>query len=214
MNAWRTDTGYAPTPYAGFRDLNDFLYVPEMTLYITRHGQTEENLQMLLQGHMPGTLTEKGKEQVRQAARRLAEEHVPFRAIVCSDLKRAVDSAAIIAERLHLPAVPMKELRECDWGEYTGMPVPEAAARYKTDGKWMFPGNSVETETALYRRAYTVLQMLRERFGADDRIIVVTHGLFARYLIARCLKCTYSEVPPFVNAETRTVSIQPDAADI
>ena len=35
-----------------------------MTLYIVRHGQTEENLKRILQGHMPGTLTEKGKEEV------------------------------------------------------------------------------------------------------------------------------------------------------
>ena len=35
-----------------------------MKIYIVRHGQTEENLQRILQGHMPGTLTEQGKEQV------------------------------------------------------------------------------------------------------------------------------------------------------
>ena len=41
-----------------------------MTLYLLRHGETEENVQHILQGHMPGTLTETGKAQ----ARALAEE--------------------------------------------------------------------------------------------------------------------------------------------
>ena len=34
-----------------------------VTIYLVRHGQTEENLAGVLQGHLPGRLTEKGKEQ-------------------------------------------------------------------------------------------------------------------------------------------------------
>ena len=92
-----------------------------------------------MQGHLRGNLTEQGKEQVRKAAERLAEAGVEFRCIVSSDLKRAMDSAHIIAERLHLPITPMKELRERDWGIYTGMAVAKAAEKYKIDGIWRFP---------------------------------------------------------------------------
>lgn len=87
-----------------------------MIIYIVRHGQTAENLQMILQGHLPGTLTDKGKEQVRNAAEHLAEKDVQFKCIVSSDLKRAMDSANIISERLKLPVIPMEILRERDWG--------------------------------------------------------------------------------------------------
>lgn len=58
-----------------------------MIIYIVRHGQTAENLQMILQGHLPGILTDKGKEQVRNAAEHLAEKDVQFKCIVSSDLK-------------------------------------------------------------------------------------------------------------------------------
>lgn len=85
-----------------------------MVLYIVRHGQTEENKQKILQGHLSGTLTEQGKEQVRLAAESLAQRTVDYKCIVSSDLKRAVDSANIIAERLGLPVVPMEILRERD----------------------------------------------------------------------------------------------------
>ena len=81
-----------------------------MTLYIVRHGQTEENLQRILQGHMPGTLTEKGKDEVRKAAELLSKEGVKFTRIVSSDLRRAMYSANIISERLHLPITPMEIL--------------------------------------------------------------------------------------------------------
>ena len=42
-----------------------------MNLYIIRHGETEENKQMILQGHLPGTLTEKGKQQIKNTSERL-----------------------------------------------------------------------------------------------------------------------------------------------
>ena len=34
-----------------------------ITLYLARHGQTVENLSHIFQGHLPGTLTEEGKQQ-------------------------------------------------------------------------------------------------------------------------------------------------------
>ena len=34
-----------------------------ITLYLARHGQTEENIARIFQGHMPGTLTVEGIAQ-------------------------------------------------------------------------------------------------------------------------------------------------------
>ena len=34
-----------------------------ITLYLARHGQTEENMTRIFQGHMPGTLTVEGIAQ-------------------------------------------------------------------------------------------------------------------------------------------------------
>lgn len=175
-----------------------------MTIYIVRHGETVENLQRILQGHMPGTLTEKGKEQVRGAAERLAEEGVKFTRIVASDLRRAMDSAAIIAERIPLPIVAMDMLRERDWGKFTGMTIAEATDRFRINGKWMFPEGTTETEEGIYRRAQQALLELR-RLYADETVIVVTHGQFARNLVAAHFGCSYHEVTPFTNAEIRTI---------
>lgn len=176
-----------------------------MTIYIVRHGQTEENLRHILQGHMPGTLTEEGKWQVRGAADRLADEHVDFKCIVSSDLKRAVDSAGIISERLGIPVVPHPILRERDWGKYTGMPVMEAKEKYYHDGRWDFP-DSAETDEQILARAGKALDMLEQEYG-DSNIIIVTHGQFARNMIAATRSCSYHDVPSFVNAETRILNI-------
>lgn len=177
-----------------------------MKIYIVRHGQTEENLQRILQGHMPGTLTEQGKEQVQRAAEQLSKEGVKFTRIVSIDLKRAMESAQIIADNINLPVIPMEILRERDWGKFTGMPIAEAMDKYRVDGKWRFPEGTTETEEGIYERANKALAELQKQF-ADETIIVVTHGQFARNLIAAHFNCHYHEVAPFVNAEIRMLNI-------
>ena len=177
-----------------------------MTIYLVRHGETEENLQRILQGHMPGTLTEKGKEQVRKTAELLAKEGVKFTKLVSSDLKRAMDSAQIISDKLNLPVIPMEIFRERDWGKFTGMFIAEAVDKYLFDGKWNFPEGTTETEEGIYERACKALVELQNQF-ADETIIVVTHGQFARNIIAAHYECNYKEVASFVNAEIRVLNI-------
>lgn len=177
-----------------------------MTIYIVRLGQTEENLQRILQGHMPGTLTEKGKEQVLKAAELLFREGIKCTRLVSSDLKRAMDSAQIISDKLNLPIIPMEILRERDWGKFTGMSIAEATDKYRVDGKWVFPEGTTETEEGIYERANKALVELQKQF-ADETIIVVTHGQFARNLIAAHFECNYHEVATFVNAEIRMLNI-------
>ncbi len=173
-----------------------------MALYIVRHGQTEENKQMILQGHMPGTLTAEGTSQVSETAEELAKTGIKFQCIVTSDLKRAKDSAGIIAERLGLQIIPMNILRERDWGIYTGMTVEEARKTYRIDGKWVFPDKSAETEEGIRNRAKKALQEL-QRLYPTENVIVVTHGQFARNMFAVHNYCSYREIPSFANAEIR-----------
>lgn len=177
-----------------------------MNIYIVRHGQTEENQQRILQGHLPGTLTQEGKEQIHMTAERLSDENIEFKCILSSDLKRAMDSAEIIAERLNLQIIPMKELRERDWGKYTGMSLADARDRFYSNGRWQFP-DSAETEEEILNRAQNVLEKLKTKYPSDN-IIIVTHGLFARNLIGAHFKCPYQEVVPFMNAEIRIIEIK------
>ena len=64
-----------------------------------------------------------------------------------------------------------------------------------------------ETEEGIYERANKALVELHKQF-ADETIIVVTHGQFARNLIAAHFNCNYHEVATFVNAEIRMLNIQ------
>ena len=117
-----------------------------------------------------------------------------------------MDSAQIIADNINLPVIPMEILRERDWGKFTGMPIAEAMDKYRVNGKWRFPEGTTETEEGIYERANKALVELQKQF-ADETIIVVTHGQFARNLIAAHFNCNYHEVAPFVNAEIRMLNI-------
>lgn len=173
-----------------------------MEIYLVRHGETVENNLRILQGHLPGRLTERGRQQVRTTAEELARSGVSFSRIVTSDLKRATDSAQLIADRLLLPVEKLRLLRERDWGTYTGMTISEAAARYHQNGRWTFPDGSAERDEDISARAALALETLRTRY-ADETLVVVTHGLLARHLIAAHQGCSFREVQPLENAEVR-----------
>lgn len=177
-----------------------------MILYIVRHGETEENQQKILQGHLPGTLTTQGKAQVAATAEQLATMGVPFDAIVSSDLQRAVDSAGIIAHRLGLEVETTEMLRERDWGEFTGMSIAEASERFRIDGRWCFPEGTVETEEEIFARAVNTLAYLKQCY-IGKTVIVVTHGQFARNLLAAYHGTTFREEPPLSNAEIRKIEL-------
>ena len=64
-------------------------------LILTRHGETLENRQHLMQGHIPGTLSPLGIQQAEELA--VALQGKPIDVIVCSDLARSYDTAMAVA---------------------------------------------------------------------------------------------------------------------
>lgn len=87
-------------------------------LLLIRHGQSEWNADGRWQGQADPPLTDLGRAQARHAARSLGVVD----AIVASDLQRAAETAAIIAEELGVgPLVLEPGLRERDAGEWSGL---------------------------------------------------------------------------------------------
>ncbi len=63
-------------------------------IYLTRHGQTEWNLQKRMQGHKNSDLTSLGKEQAKALGLRMKD--VELNAIYTSSLPRAMQTAELI----------------------------------------------------------------------------------------------------------------------
>ncbi len=66
-----------------------------MKLILVRHGETEENKNLILiGGECQGTLSEKGKQQAKEMALKLKDVRID---VICSsDLARVVDTASEI----------------------------------------------------------------------------------------------------------------------
>ncbi len=88
--------------------------------YFLRHGETEFNRQKLIAGSTDVELNDTGRAQARAAVelvRPLGISH-----IVSSGLRRARDTAAILAAALGIPRAVVAGLAERNWGELEGQP--------------------------------------------------------------------------------------------
>ena len=96
------------------------------TIYIARHGQNEDNVRGILNGHRDLPLTDLGRQQARQLARHIKDRGLVFDAVYASPLGRAFETAAIVAAALGL-AEPIvhNDLIERDFGIMTGKLVAD-----------------------------------------------------------------------------------------
>jgi broad specificity phosphatase PhoE len=158
------------------------------TLLLARHGQTDWNAERRWQGHTDRPLSERGREQAEALAERLAG--VELVAVYSSDLSRARDTAAVVAERQALEVRASPELREVDVGSWAGLTraeaearFPEAFARWQEGHPGWEDGESYEAMTA------RVVRAAREIAAGepDGPVLVVTHAGPIRALHAAAL---------------------------
>jgi broad specificity phosphatase PhoE len=153
-------------------------------ILLTRHGETEFNVQRRAQGLADSALTPLGVRQARAMAGLLADlvdrEPGPWR-MVASPLGRAVATARIFGERLGLPFDLDDRLREHSMGEFDGLHADEFVPRFRQD----VPPH----ERSFHAPGGESYEALTERIGAflaevtpDDRTIVVGHGASGRIL--------------------------------
>jgi broad specificity phosphatase PhoE len=138
------------------------------TLLLARHGETDWNREGRWQGWADPPLNATGRAQ----AHRLADElrAIAFDAVYSSDLRRAHETAAILAAPHGVPVVADVGLREIDIGSWSGLTRAEIAERFP-DGRRP-DGETHEQHGARVREA--VVRIARDHLG--DRILLVAHG--------------------------------------
>jgi broad specificity phosphatase PhoE len=147
------------------------------TILLARHGETDWNREKRWQGLADPPLNERGREQARALAERL--EPVPFTAIYASDLRRASETARLVAEGRGLGVTTMPELREIDVGSWTGLTQAEVQERFPDAyaGLRARTGRGWEDGETFGELAQRVLNALR-RIAREhhDPVLVVTHS--------------------------------------
>ncbi|WP_144720602.1 histidine phosphatase family protein [Agrococcus jejuensis] len=143
-----------------------------MQIALVRHGQTDWNKTLRMQGTSDIPLNETGRGQALEAAVLLSDEH--WDAIVSSTLSRAAVTADIIAERLGMPVLERDvALIERAYGEVEGLTKAQATERFGTE----WPGE--ESYEALQARAVAAVDAVATRH-AVEHLVIVTHGTFIR----------------------------------
>ncbi|MFY9140392.1 MAG: alpha-ribazole phosphatase [Thermacetogeniaceae bacterium] len=159
-------------------------------LLLVRHGETIWNHVSRYQGHTDVELSDTGREQARLLADRLRSEKI--KAVYSSDLKRAYETASILAAPHQLKVQIAEELREINFGVWEGLTFKEISEKYKELAeKWYQSPASVripkgETFFEVKERAYNaIMKLLKE--NDPGTIIVVAHGGTIRAIICGLL---------------------------
>ena len=143
-----------------------------------RHGESVGNAESRWQGQADFPLTDKGRGQAQALADRWLAEGRSFDCILSSPLKRAKETADIIAEALDLPVETESVWLERNVGEVSGMTSDEVNRRYP-NREFLTPysaivGDEGEGDWELYLRAGQALYQLLRR--VPGKYLVVSHG--------------------------------------
>ncbi|MGQ9573019.1 MAG: histidine phosphatase family protein [Dehalococcoidia bacterium] len=151
-----------------------------MRWLLIRHGESTGNQEWRLQGQKEFALSRRGRRQAELLARRLAGMGVA--ALYSSPIRRAWDTAAVVARRLGLAIQPLPGVMEYDFGELSGLTwaeicqrAPDLAAAIASRGSEYpcFPGE--EGRESFRQRVCAALWGLRESHS-DETVAVVTHA--------------------------------------
>jgi probable phosphoglycerate mutase len=145
------------------------------TFVLARHGETDWNREGRWQGHADPPLNETGRRQARELADRLAD--MPLDAIYSSDLRRAFETAEIVAARKGMAPQPVASLREVDVGSWSGLTRAEIAER--------FPGMDTHDGETREEHGRRLRDELRRLLAAHPggRVLLVTHGGSLRHIL-------------------------------
>lgn len=160
-------------------------------LYLIRHGQTDWNAKLRIQGITETCLDDIGKEQARKLGVSFAELCVG--AIYTSPLKRAKETAEIIGSFHGCAIIEDPMLHEGKFGELEGISVPEFNEKYAAEIKrrhqlpreqrlrHKFSPGAESVHEIASRVVPSLHQIAKGHVG--ENVIVVTHGFVMRSLL-------------------------------
>ncbi len=151
-----------------------------MAIILVRHGETALNAARVMQP-ADTPLSARGQAQAQAVGRRLAAAG-GVAAILSSDLPRAWLTAEAIAAHTGLPIQASALLQERNFGALRGRPYDTLGFDPLTMEDAPPQGESAAAFLMRVQAAFA--QMLQMQAGLDGDLVVVTHGLLIRILLA------------------------------
>ena len=152
-----------------------------MIITLVRHSEVIKEYQGKYNGHIDISLSEKGKEDAKELAKKL--QNIEFDKIYCSDLLRARET--LEAFNHTLTSIYTKELREKSWGRHEGKSFEEIYTQgieYINFEQWI---SALDGEDfSIYQER--VQKYFYETIFKEDakNILVVTHSGVIKTLLS------------------------------
>jgi broad specificity phosphatase PhoE len=149
-------------------------------VFMTRHGETDWNLEGRWQGHTDVPLNEKGRAQARAVAEALRAAGLA--GLVSSDLSRARETAEIVGASLGLAVAYVDaDLRERMFGVFEGLTRAECERLHPEAWRaWVekqCPADGVEPPSAVAARVTAAIGRAAERIAREGApVLLVSHG--------------------------------------
>ncbi len=148
-------------------------------LIIIRHGESVANKEDVCIGHTDLDLSEKGKLQAQLTAEYIIENYKVDK-IYSSDLKRAYNTAKAVADKLNLPVIPNKNLREMYFGEWENRKISDLIENEEEFKMWKknigctkSPGG--ETVRDMYERVLAEVEKIAKE-NDGKTVLIATHA--------------------------------------
>jgi len=163
-----------------------------LRLFLVRHGETADNVQMRYIGSRDEPLTDKGRRQADQAAGALAS--FPIRTVYTSPLIRAADTAARIQRACGATLQTDSRLKEGSFGQWEGLsrnevlkrgsPDVEMLALWESDASCAPPGGESLEEVQV--RMISLMEDLASEMSGNS-VALVSHVGPIKALLAHAL---------------------------
>ena len=164
------------------------------TILLARHGETDWNREGRFQGWADPPLNATGRAQAVDLSVQLMAEELA--AVYSSPLRRAYETAEVVAASRGLEPVTVDALREVDVGSWSGLSRAEIEQRFPEQyARWLDYGQGWEdgeTYEQMVDRVVGALQELAEARNGE-RILAVTHGGPMRAASAFADRVSYAE---------------------
>ena len=145
---------------------------------LLRHGQTDWNIDMRLQGISDIPLNETGHRQAKRVAEILSSQN--WELVVSSPLSRAFDTATYVAEALQAGPVEIEPLLlERSFGAAEGLSYEDWRERLQAG----LHAEGAESIEDLEARAARLLHHLAIRYDGR-KVLTVSHGALIRKIIS------------------------------
>ena len=183
-----------------------------LTIYLTRHGETQWNIENRLQGSMDSELTEKGISDTKFLSKKLSE--IEINKIYSSPSKRAVKTAEIIRNNSEVLIIELDGLKEINFGEWEGKTKSEINEGYlnKFSSLWdsphtydHIPHRGESLNDFIDRVENVMAEILRTNdFG---NVLIVTHAVVLATIVAYFKKASIENLwdLPYVHGTSLTI---------